>query len=188
MRVLFVVSLNSLDAFSRPRSPRNVPKSLWLISVQMKFARTTVGKIEDDWRSGSSYRLRPTAVINGKYIPPSDNSYDVVVSSHDWRQHKMDATVVNSQPATQVRELAQKIRQRIQAERLTDGSFFMTEAQLAAEYGASRTVTREAVSRLQALGLLEGRKAKRADRSLPRPAATVSEQFALADGVARRLA
>jgi len=43
---------------------------------------------------------------------------------------------------------------------MTDGSFFMTEAQLAAEYGASRTVTREAVSRLQALGLLEGRKRK----------------------------
>jgi DNA-binding FadR family transcriptional regulator len=36
----------------------------------------------------------------------------------------------------------------------------MTEAQLAAEYGTSRTVTREAVSRLQALGILEGRKRK----------------------------
>ena len=72
----------------------------------------------------------------------------------------MDAVVLSSRPATQVRELARKIRHRIQAERLTDGSFFMTEAQLAAEYGASRTVTREAVSRLQALGLLEGRKRK----------------------------
>lgn len=66
----------------------------------------------------------------------------------------------NSRPATQVRELAQKIRERIQKERLPDGSFFMTEAQLAAEYGTSRTVTREAVSRLQALGILEGRKRK----------------------------
>ncbi len=72
----------------------------------------------------------------------------------------MDAIAAHSQPATQVRELARKIRHRIQAERLADGSFFMTEAQLAAEYGASRTVTREAVSRLQALGLLEGRKRK----------------------------
>ena len=36
----------------------------------------------------------------------------------------------------------------------------MTEAQLAHEYGVSRTVTREAVSRLQALGILEGRKRK----------------------------
>lgn len=63
-------------------------------------------------------------------------------------------------PATQVRELAQKIRERIQKERLPDGALFMTEAQLAAEYGTSRTVTREAVSRLQALGILEGRQRK----------------------------
>ena len=55
---------------------------------------------------------------------------------------------LNSRTATQVRVLARKIRQRIQTEQLADGSFFMTEAQLAAEYGTSRTVTREAVSRL----------------------------------------
>lgn len=72
----------------------------------------------------------------------------------------MEAAVPRSRPATQVRELARKIRHRIQTARLTDGSFFMTEAQLAADYGASRTVTREAVSRLQALGILEGRKRK----------------------------
>ncbi|OYW17275.1 MAG: hypothetical protein B7Z55_12845, partial [Planctomycetales bacterium 12-60-4] len=62
--------------------------------------------------------------------------------------------------ATQAHELAQRIRKRIQAEQLADGTFFMTEAQLAEEYGVSRTVTREAVSRLQALGILEGRKRK----------------------------
>src|SRR5690349_3732924 len=61
---------------------------------------------------------------------------------------------------SQVYELAEEIRRRIQAEQLADGSFFMTDAQLAEEYGASRTVVREAVSRLQALGLLEGRKRK----------------------------
>ena len=72
----------------------------------------------------------------------------------------MDNSVLNRRPETQVRELARRIRQRIQSAQLADGSFFMTEAQLAAEYGASRTVTREAVSRLQALGLLEGRKRK----------------------------
>ncbi len=66
----------------------------------------------------------------------------------------------DSGPATQVGELAQKIRERIQKERLPDGALFMTESQLAAEYGTSRTVTREAVSRLQALGILEGRKRK----------------------------
>ena len=71
-----------------------------------------------------------------------------------------DVDMPDHAPATQVGELALKIRQRIQTERLTDGSFFMTEAQLAAQYNASRTVTREAVSRLQALGILEGRKRK----------------------------
>jgi GntR family transcriptional repressor for pyruvate dehydrogenase complex len=71
-----------------------------------------------------------------------------------------DIEMADHVPATQVGELALKIRQRIQTERLTDGSFFMTEAQLAAQYNASRTVTREAVSRLQALGILEGRKRK----------------------------
>ncbi len=47
--------------------------------------------------------------------------------------------------------LARKIRERIQGEQVPDGTFFMTEAQVAQEYGASRTVTREALSRLQAL-------------------------------------
>lgn len=61
---------------------------------------------------------------------------------------------------SQANELADSIRLRIQAEQLAEGALFMTEAQLAEEYGASRTVVREAVSRLQALGLLEGRKRK----------------------------
>ena len=56
--------------------------------------------------------------------------------------------------------MAQRIRERIQGEQVPDGTFFMTEAQIAEEYGASRTVTREAISRLQALGILEGRKRK----------------------------
>jgi GntR family transcriptional regulator, transcriptional repressor for pyruvate dehydrogenase complex len=72
----------------------------------------------------------------------------------------MDEVSANKRPETQVRELARKIRQRIQSEQLVDGQLFMTEAQLAAEYGASRTVLREAVSRLQALGILEGKKRK----------------------------
>jgi DNA-binding FadR family transcriptional regulator len=61
---------------------------------------------------------------------------------------------------SQAHELAQQLRQRIQSERLADGAFFMTEAQVAVEYGVSRTVAREAVGRLQALGILEGRKRK----------------------------
>ncbi|MFH1303617.1 MAG: FCD domain-containing protein [Planctomycetota bacterium] len=59
---------------------------------------------------------------------------------------------------TQSDELAERIRERIQAERLADGAFFMTESDLAEEYSVSRTVAREAVSRLVAIGLLEGRK------------------------------
>jgi len=72
----------------------------------------------------------------------------------------MDAMATTSRPATQANLLSRTIRQRIQSEQLADGSFFMTEAQLAKEYGVSRTVAREAVSRLQALGILEGRKRK----------------------------
>ena len=72
----------------------------------------------------------------------------------------MSTAIRTLRPATQAHELAKTIRQRIQAAQLADGSFFMTEAQLAAEYRVSRTVAREAVSRLQALGILEGRKRK----------------------------
>ena len=43
----------------------------------------------------------------------------------------------------------------------------MTKAQIAQEYGASRTVTREALSRLQALGILEGRKRKGWSSAIP---------------------
>ncbi|EDL62161.1 FadR/GntR family transcriptional regulator [Gimesia maris] len=59
---------------------------------------------------------------------------------------------------TQSDDLAERIRERIQSERLADGAFFMTESDLAEEYQVSRTVAREAVSRLTAIGLLEGRK------------------------------
>ena len=72
----------------------------------------------------------------------------------------MNVAETFSPVVTQVHELAATIRKRIQSEQLSDGDFFMTEAQLASEYGVSRTVTREAVSRLQAIGLLEGRKRK----------------------------
>lgn len=57
-------------------------------------------------------------------------------------------------------ELANQLRARIQAGSYVDGDLFMTEAQLAAEYEVSRTVAREAVSRLTALGLVEGRQRK----------------------------
>jgi len=72
----------------------------------------------------------------------------------------MGVVTKTSRQESQAHELAQTLRERIQREQLADGSFFMTERQLAAEYGVSRTVAREAVSRLQALGILEGRKRK----------------------------
>jgi GntR family transcriptional regulator, transcriptional repressor for pyruvate dehydrogenase complex len=80
---------------------------------------------------------------------------------------------------SQATELAQTVRRRIQAEQMADGQFFMTEAQLAAEYGVSRTVAREAVSRLQALGIVEGRKRK---------GTAVVEQLAVAGRLSGRFA
>ncbi len=60
----------------------------------------------------------------------------------------------------QAQKLASVVRRRIQRLQLPDGAFFMTEAQLATRYRVSRTVAREAVSQLKALGLLESRKRK----------------------------
>lgn len=57
-------------------------------------------------------------------------------------------------------DLADRLRERIQKGSFAEGDFFMTEAQVAAEYEVSRTVAREAVSRLTALGILEGRQRK----------------------------
>jgi len=69
------------------------------------------------------------------------------------------APQVTIQP-TQSDVLAESLRARIQSAQLADGEFFMTEAELAKEYGVSRTVAREAVARLVAIGILEGRKRK----------------------------
>lgn len=72
----------------------------------------------------------------------------------------MGATNGRTPVVSKAQELARQIRERIQGDQLPDGTFFMTEAQLAEAYGVSRTVAREAVSRLQSLGILEGRKRK----------------------------
>lgn len=74
-------------------------------------------------------------------------------------------------------QLADRIRERIQRERLPDGSLFMTERQLIEEYSVSRTVAREAVSRLQALGILEGRKRKGLIVRRPDPIQLLSESL-----------
>ena len=49
-------------------------------------------------------------------------------------------------------ELVEKLKEQILAGRMEPGQKLPTEASLVAEYGVSRTVVREAISRLQASG------------------------------------
>jgi len=56
--------------------------------------------------------------------------------------------------------LAKRIRTKLQSKPVREGDVFMTEAQVAIEFDVSRTIVREAVSRLRALGILEGRQGK----------------------------
>ena len=72
----------------------------------------------------------------------------------------MASTKVKPKADSRTARLAEQIRDRIAAEQFTDGDLFMTEAQLAKEYGVSRNIAREAVSQLRGLGILEGRKSK----------------------------
>jgi GntR family transcriptional repressor for pyruvate dehydrogenase complex len=57
-------------------------------------------------------------------------------------------------------QLAERIKKQIERDRLPDGELFMTEAEVAERFEVSRTVAREAVGQLRALGLLEGRQRK----------------------------
>lgn len=61
---------------------------------------------------------------------------------------------------SQSQDLAERLRTRIEQQRLPDGELFMTEAEVAEKYNVSRTVAREAVGQLRAIGLLEGRQRK----------------------------
>jgi GntR family transcriptional regulator, transcriptional repressor for pyruvate dehydrogenase complex len=78
---------------------------------------------------------------------------------------------------TLVDSLTDRIRKRIQAGKYVDGDLFMTEAALAAEYDVSRTVAREAVSRLSALGIVEGRQRKGLVIRRPDPLRLFSESL-----------
>lgn len=70
-------------------------------------------------------------------------------------------TLINKEaPHSLAMNLSERIRHRIQSSEFNDGDFFLTEAELAEEYQVSRRIAREAVNRLCALGLLEGRKRK----------------------------
>lgn len=57
-------------------------------------------------------------------------------------------------------QLAERLSRDIEQKRIPDGALFMTEAEVAEEYEVSRTVAREAVGQLKAIGLLEGRQRK----------------------------
>jgi len=65
--------------------------------------------------------------------------------------------VVDQSRKSRSQQLAERIQQDIEKARLPDGELFMTEAEVAERFQVSRTVAREAVGRLRAIGLLEGR-------------------------------
>ena len=54
-------------------------------------------------------------------------------------------------------QLSERIREYIEQAELPDGELFMTEAEVADQFDFSRAVAHEAVGRLRAIGLLEGR-------------------------------
>jgi len=60
-------------------------------------------------------------------------------------------------PRTLAHELVEALGDRIRDGRLSPGNKLATEAALMAEFGVSRTVVREAISKLQASGLVETR-------------------------------
>jgi len=66
------------------------------------------------------------------------------------------ATSSAIRPSTAAQSLAERIHRQIQG--LPEGSFFGTEADLAAQHRVSHGVAREAVTRLKSLGVLESRK------------------------------
>lgn len=83
---------------------------------------------------------------------------------------------------SQAQRLADRLRQQIERSRLPDGTLFMTEADVATQFGVSRTVAREAVAQLRAIGLLEGRQRKGLIVRRPNPVQLFSTTLpALAD-------
>lgn len=60
-------------------------------------------------------------------------------------------------PRNLASELVERLGDRIRDGRLPEGAKLPTEAEIVAEFGVSRTVVREAISRLQAAGLVETR-------------------------------
>jgi DNA-binding FadR family transcriptional regulator len=67
---------------------------------------------------------------------------------------------LNMFKSSRSQQLSLEIQDQLRRSALREGELFMTEAEVAAKYRVSRGVAREAVGRLQALGLLEGRRRK----------------------------
>ncbi len=62
--------------------------------------------------------------------------------------------------STRASELAEQIRELLLKDELNEGETFMTEAEVASRFGVSRSIAREAVSRLRGLGILTSRQGK----------------------------
>jgi GntR family transcriptional regulator, transcriptional repressor for pyruvate dehydrogenase complex len=77
----------------------------------------------------------------------------------------------------QSQQLAEQLRLHIEEARLPDGELFMTEAEVAERFEVSRTVAREAVGQLRAIGLLEGRQRKGLIVRHPDPVRLFSESL-----------
>ena len=69
----------------------------------------------------------------------------------------MGAVGVMRRPRSLALELVEALGERIREGQLAAGDKLPTEAAIMAEYGVSRTVVREAISKLQATGLVETR-------------------------------
>jgi len=69
----------------------------------------------------------------------------------------MQAIPVRRKPRTLALELVERLGDRIRAGQLQPGDKLPTEAAIMAEFEVSRTVVREAISKLQAAGLVETR-------------------------------
>jgi len=76
----------------------------------------------------------------------------------------------NRNATTLTVELAARIRSDIHKKGFRHGDFFMTEADLAAKYGVSHTIAREAAGRLRGLGILKSVKKKGLIVTEPDPA------------------
>ena len=68
-----------------------------------------------------------------------------------------DSPVIGSDSRTLSAELAEQLCARIRNDRLAPGTRLGTEADLASEFGVSRTVVREALGSLRGLGVVVGR-------------------------------